>query len=149
MLWIGDAFEVVEEELLSIEVVEIKREFWVVVKGRADLFWLTFSKQAMVDEVAVEILADCLSDKGSGNRGINAAREGADDLLVADLLSDLLNHAFGKGFAIPVLLGFDGFEEEFLEVFVFAFFGELTNGDIGRELVSEFLLHELSAIGDG
>ena len=84
-----DAGEAREEALLGVDVDE--RHLEVVAEGLDDLLGLVLAQQAVVDEDAGQLVADRLVDEQRGDRGVDAAREGADDALVADLRADPLD----------------------------------------------------------
>ncbi len=69
----------------------------------------------MVDEDARELVADGLVDEGGGDRGVDSARERADDLLVADPVADEFDLLVDDGFVRPVGVEAGDAVEEVLE----------------------------------
>ncbi len=80
------AFQLAEEQLTLVRMDERNV---VVVPEHADHFiGLVQAKKAVVDEDAGQLVADRLVDQDGRHRAVHAAGQTADDLLVADLLTD-------------------------------------------------------------
>ena len=89
-LGVLDARELLEE--LRGGVDDPKRVVQLAFEHPLDLLALVLTEQAVVDEHAVQPIADRLLDHHRGDRGVDAAREPADDVAgVADLLAHLLH----------------------------------------------------------
>lgn len=58
--------------------------------------------QAMIDIDADELIADRLVDQNGGHRAVDAARQGAENALLANLLADLGDHLGAIGGHGPV-----------------------------------------------
>ena len=63
----------------------IERNVVVVAKQAHDLFRLALAQQAVVDENASQLFADRFMDQERGDRGIDAAREAAQNPALANL----------------------------------------------------------------
>ncbi|MPL73681.1 hypothetical protein SDC9_19487 [bioreactor metagenome] len=75
----------------------------VVVAEHGDHFLgLALAQQAVVDEDAGQVVADRLVDQHRRDRAVDAAREAADHLLVADLFADLGDRLFAIARHRPV-----------------------------------------------
>ena len=87
-----------EEALLRLDVDE--RHVEVAAERLDHLLRLVLAQQAVVDEDARQLVADRLVDEQRRDRGVDAAREAADDALRADLGADpldlLLDHRRGR-----------------------------------------------------
>ena len=81
-----DAVERAEEQVLLVGVDQ--RHVVVVAEHRHDLLRLALPQQAVIDEDAGELVADRLVDQDGRDGAIDAARQAADHLRVADLLAD-------------------------------------------------------------
>ena len=81
-----------------------------------DLLGLALAEQAVVDEDAVQPVADRALHDGRGHRGVDAAGEAADgQAAVADLLADALDLLLGDVEHRPGLAGAGDVVEEVLE----------------------------------
>ncbi len=89
LLGIGDAGEPVEEAPLRLHVHERHAE--VAGEGLHDLLGFVLAQETVVDEDAGELVADCLVHEQCRDRGVDAARERAEDALVPDYRSDALD----------------------------------------------------------
>ena len=94
---LGDAGEPVEEALLGVH--RDQRHLEVVAERGHHLVALVLAHQAVVDEDAGELVAHRRVGEQRRDRGVDAARQPADHLAVADLLADardlLLDHRGG------------------------------------------------------
>ena len=88
---IADARQFTEELLGSIDVHQWNIEG--AAEQRDDLVRLIEPHQAVIDEYARELIADRLVQEHRGNRTVDAPRQPADDLAIADLRTDLLDLA--------------------------------------------------------
>ena len=77
-----------------------------------DALRLPCPEYAVVDEHARQLVADGAVDDRRGDGGIDAAREGANHLLVADLIPDLLDLLADEVLHRPVGLGLAEAEDE-------------------------------------
>ena len=68
-----------------------ERHLEVVAERLDDLLGLAVAQQAVVDEHARQLVADRAVHEQRRDGGVDAAREAADDALVADLLADALD----------------------------------------------------------
>jgi hypothetical protein len=84
----------------------------VPTERRLDLFGLSLTEQAVVDEDARELIADRLVDQRRRHRRVDPARQPADDLLITDLRSDRRHLLFDDGVARPGGPGITTVEEE-------------------------------------
>ena len=98
LLRLGDALEAGEEAVLRLDVHE--RNLEVAAERLGHLLGLVRAHEAVVDEDAGELIADCLVDEQRRNCGVDAAGERAEDPLGADLGADplhlLLDHGGGR-----------------------------------------------------
>ena len=101
-LGLSNACELVEEAVNRIDVDEVGVH--LVLENLDNLLGLTLAKKSVVNMNAHEILADCLNEKRSYNRAVNAARKSKQNLLVTDLrlyrsnlLVDKSLRKFGSG----------------------------------------------------
>lgn len=81
-LWAGDACECGEEAFLGVDADEV--EVFVFEEGLY-LVWLAFAHEAVIDEDAVELVADCAVDELCGDCAVDATREGEKDFMGAYL----------------------------------------------------------------
>ena len=88
-LGIGDARERGEEAVGRLHVHEVDGE--LVAEGLLDLLGLAGAHQAGVDEDAGELVADRPVHERSGDRGVDAARQGASTRPRPDLGADRLD----------------------------------------------------------
>ena len=84
-----DARQLGEEPVGRLDVDE--RHVEVLLERLDHLLGLGHPQEAVVDEDARELVADGAVDEERRHRGVDAARERADDVLVADLLADQLD----------------------------------------------------------
>ena len=82
LLGVGDAREPREEALLRLDVHERHAE--VAGERLDDLLGLVLAEEPVVDEDAGELVADGLVHEKRGDRGVDPARERAEDALGAD-----------------------------------------------------------------
>ena len=98
LLRLVDALEPRQETLLGLDVDE--RDVEVAAERLGHLLGLVRAHEAVVDEDAGELVADGLVDQQRGDRGVDAAREPADDAVAPDLGADpldlLLDHGSGR-----------------------------------------------------
>ena len=89
---VGHAAQLVQESLGGVHDAQIDLE--MIAKDFADAVALAGAQQAIVDENAGEPVADGAVEQGCDHRGIDAARQAANDpAVVANLGAD-----FGDGF---------------------------------------------------
>src|SRR4029453_10866404 len=88
-LRVGDAGEAAEEQLAGIAMHQ--RNVVVVAEQRDDLIALALSHQPVVDEDAMELIADRLVDKHGGDRRIDPAGEAADHAPLSHLTANALD----------------------------------------------------------
>ncbi len=100
LLRVGDAGQAGEELFGPVDDAQV--HFEVVTKGRDDAFALVAAEQAVVHEDADELVADGLVDKRSGDGGIDAAAEAADDFGVAHAPADALDRLRDEVAHLPV-----------------------------------------------
>ena len=86
---IDDVVERVEEPVGRLHVDEVDVE--LAAERLLDLVGLAQPQQPGVDEHAGELVADRLVHQRGRDRGVDAARQPADDPLVADLGADLVD----------------------------------------------------------
>ena len=95
---LGDALEAGEEAILRLNVHE--RNLEVAAERLGHLLGLVRAHEAVVDEDAGELVADCLVDEERRDCGVDTAGERAEDPLGADLGADplhlLLDHGGGR-----------------------------------------------------
>ena len=82
-LGVGDAGELLEEALLGVDGDE--RDLELVAERGDDLLALVLAHEAVVDEHARQLVADRAVDEQRRDARVDAARQAADDLAVADL----------------------------------------------------------------
>ncbi len=99
-LGVADAVEFAKKKLGLVGMDQ--RDVVVVAEHRHDLFGLVLAQKAMVDEDACQLIADRLVDQDRRDRTVDAARQPADHLLVADLLADLADRLVAVGLHRPV-----------------------------------------------
>ena len=81
---VGDARQAAQEALGGIDVDEV--DLQVAAERVDDALRLFAAQQAVVDEDAGELVADRPVHQRRRDRGVDAARQRADDVAVADLL---------------------------------------------------------------
>ena len=113
VLRIGLAFQRVDEAVRRVDMDQ--REVVVLAEHGDDVGRLVLAHQAVVDEDAGQLVADRLVDQQGGDRGIDAARQAADDLPVADLLADRLDRLLAIGGHRPVALDAGDLVDEILQ----------------------------------
>src|SRR5437762_4983476 len=86
MLGIGDPGELLEEQRARVAVHE--RDVVVTAEQGDDLLGLAEAQQSGIDKDAGQRVTDRLVQEGRGNRGIDAAREAADDASPFNLGAD-------------------------------------------------------------
>jgi hypothetical protein len=101
-LRVADAGQLAQEHVAGVHVDQ--RDVVVVAEQGDDLVGLVLAQQAGVDEHAGQLVADRLVDQDGGHRAVDAARQAADHLAVADLVADLLDHLLAEGRHGPVAL---------------------------------------------
>ena len=99
-LGIVDTFERLEENRRLVDVHQ--RDIVTVAEQRRDLLAFGKAQQPVVDENAGELLADRLVNENRGNRGVDAARQSADHLALADLRADFRDRLVLEGAHGPV-----------------------------------------------
>ena len=82
----------------------IRWQVVVLAEHGDDIGRLVLTHQAVVDEDAGQLVADCLMDQQGRNGRVDAAGQAADDCLVADLLADAVNGLLTIGGHRPVAL---------------------------------------------
>mmetsp|Transcript_11559 Transcript_11559/g.18596 ORF Transcript_11559/g.18596 Transcript_11559/m.18596 type:complete len:391 (-) Transcript_11559:6-1178(-) len=88
-----------------------------VVAEHADHFVrLVFAQQAVVDKHTGELVADGFMQQGCSHGAVNAARQRTDDVLVANLGFDLLNHLGAVGAHGPVAFETGQFHKVLIEL---------------------------------
>src|SRR5262249_49170119 len=103
LLGVCDPGELAEEEIARVAMDQ--RDVVVVAEEAHHALPLALAQQAVVDEDAMELLADRLVDQHRGHGGIDAAGEAADDAARADLAADLLDLLLAEGGHGPVAGG--------------------------------------------
>ena len=88
-LGVGDAGELRQEQLAGIAMDQ--RDVVMAAEQVDDLLGLAGAQQAGVDKDAGQLVADRLVQQRRGDRGIDPARQAADDMAVADLVADALD----------------------------------------------------------
>ena len=73
-----------------------QRDVVVVAEQPHDLLALVLAQQAVVDEHALQLVADRLVQQHGHDRGVDAARQAADHLALADLGADLGDGALAE-----------------------------------------------------
>ena len=79
-----------------------QRDVVVVAEHVEDFFGLVLAQKAVVHENAGQLVANRFVDQDRSNRRIDAARQAADDFLVAHLGADRSNRLFAVGAHGPV-----------------------------------------------
>src|SRR6185437_1896723 len=82
-LRLAHAFQLLQEALLGVHGDE--RDLEGVAKGGDHLLALLLAHQSVIDEHARELIAHRAMDKQGGNRGVDTARETADDASLPNL----------------------------------------------------------------
>ena len=85
-LGIGDACELIEEAVDSVDVDEVGVH--LIAENLDDLFGLALTEKSVVDMDADELLTDRLDQKRRDDRAVNAAGEREQNLFVADLRTE-------------------------------------------------------------
>ena len=111
---IGNPLKLAKEQIRFVSVDQI--EVIVVAEHAHDLFGLVFAQQAVVHKHTGQVFTDRFVDKDRRDRAVNAARQGADDFLVANLFTDRLDHLFAIGTHGPVAIETSQFDEVFIEL---------------------------------
>jgi hypothetical protein len=93
-LRVGDAGQRVKEQRRGIGMDQ--RDVVAVAEQPHDLGPLVLAQQAVVDEHALELVADRLVQQHGHHRGVDAAREAADHLAGADQAADLGDGALAE-----------------------------------------------------
>ena len=101
LLGVGDALQGAEELLPSIDPDDVQPQVLVVAQHALEL---ALAQQAVVDEDTGEVLANGLVQEHGRHRGVDPAREREDDLVVAQLLSELGYGSLDEGGRRPVAL---------------------------------------------
>ncbi len=99
-LGVGLAVEFPQEQLGFVGVDQ--GDVVIVAEHGHDLVRLVLPQKPVIDENAGKLIANRLMDQHGGDRAVDAAREAADHLLVADLLADLANGLFAVSAHGPV-----------------------------------------------
>src|SRR5262249_48071573 len=84
---VRDALKPFEEIRAGIHVYE--RDVVAVAEERDDLLGLAQAHEAMVDEYASQLVADCFMDEDGGNGAVDASRKAADHTAITDLLANV------------------------------------------------------------
>ena len=92
-----------------------QRDVVVAAEHGDDFLRLVLPHQAVVDEDAGELVADRLVDQHRRDRGIDAARQAADDAALADLLADRRDRLLAVGAHGPVALDAGDLVDEILQ----------------------------------
>ena len=85
------------------------------IEGLDHLFGLTDPQQAVIDEHAGELIADCLVDEGGGDGRVDSTGQAADDLAIADLGPDVIDRPLDDRDVGPGRAGAGRFVQEVLE----------------------------------
>ena len=85
-LGVGDAGELGQKQLAGVAMNQ--RDVVVAAEQVDDLFGLAGAQQAGIDKDAGQLVADRLVQQRRRDRGIDPARQAADDIAVADLVAD-------------------------------------------------------------
>ena len=112
-LGVGDVGEEAEEPLLRVDDLEI--DAGGLDEVPLDLLGLPLPQQPVVDEHAGQLVADRPLDQRRSDRGVDPARQPADDPLVADLLADELDLLLDDVGARPRLGAAGDVDQEVLE----------------------------------
>ena len=112
-LGVGDALELTEEGLRSVDDAEVDLE--LAAEHLLDLGAFVETEQAVVDEDAGQLLANGALDEGRGHGGIDAAGEAEDNLGLAHLLADFANRRLDVVVHLPGRLGGTDAEQEVAE----------------------------------
>ena len=92
-----------------------QRHVVMVAEHGDDLLRLAQPQQAVIDEDAGQLVPDRLMDQNRRHRGVDAARQAADHLLVAHLFADLADRLFAIGAHRPVAFETGQFHEILIE----------------------------------
>ena len=109
----GDAFQKRHEVLGCIDVYQLHVEF--VRKGIDDLFCFAETQEAVVDENAGQLIADGFVYEDSCDRGVDAAGEGADDIVISNFFTDIFDSDVDVVAHGPAAFTFADVEEEVLQ----------------------------------
>ena len=109
----GDAFQKRHEVLGCIDVYQLHVEF--VRKGIDDLFCFAEAQEAVVDENAGQLIANGFVYEDRCDRGIDAAGEGADDIVISDFFTDIFDSDVDVVAHGPAAFTFADVEEEVLQ----------------------------------
>ena len=105
---VGHAGQLIQEAVRGVHVDQVRLH--LLAEDLDDLFGLALAEQAMVDVDAGELLADGTDQQSRDDRGVHAAGEGEQDLLVTDLLAQsgelLLDEGLGQSRGVDALHGF-------------------------------------------
>ena len=105
-----DAVERAQEPVRGPDMDQVDRE--VTPEGRLDLLGLATAQQPGVHEHARQLVADGAVDEQRGDRGVHAARQRAQHLLVTDLRADRRGHLLDDRHAGPVRTAAGGLVQE-------------------------------------
>ncbi len=100
LLGIGDAGEFVEKELAGAGDGEVDAKG--IAEELLDFFGLAVAHQAIVDVDAVELVADGLVQQGGHDRGVDAATQSEQHMVVPDLCADFADGILDELGHLPV-----------------------------------------------
>ncbi len=111
---VGLALKFAHEQVLLVGIDQ--RDVVVFTEHFEDFFGLVLAQKAVVHENAGQLVANRFVDQDRSNRRIDAARQAADDFLVADLGADRSDRLFAVGAHCPVALKARQFDEVLIEL---------------------------------
>ena len=109
-LGLGHASQELGIAVLGVDVDKVDVE--LLGEDFLHLLGLALAQQAVVDEHAGHLLANGASAQGSHNGGVNAAGQGKDHAVVADLLAEVRRHGLGQVVHAPVGLQATNLKQE-------------------------------------
>lgn len=124
---VGYAGEDAVEAFFGVDAFHVEAHIFV---GFEDVLELVFAEEAVVDEYAVELVADGFVEEDGCDGGVDSAAEAEDDFVGADFLAELADCGFDEGFGGPLLGAVADADDEVFED------GEAVGGvmDFGMEL---------------
>ncbi len=112
-LWVDHPLEGVKEARFGLHPHDLHPH--APAQGLNDPVAFAAAEQPVVDEYTGELVADRPVDQGGRHRRVDPARQGADDLLRADLLTDLLHRLVYEALRRPATAAPTGSVEEVAE----------------------------------
>ena len=98
-LRVTDAGQGLQEALASVDNVQVGVE--MIAEGRSDRLGLPLTKQAVIDKDTGNLRANGPNEQRRGHRRVHAARQAADDAVVADALAEVDDRLLDERLHLP------------------------------------------------